>query len=60
MDTVWVGDREHYLIGAHDCGIKHREIVNEAEWWNLPFFCYLGSLIGFGHLGQIQLSEENF
>ena len=22
-----------------------------AEWWNLPFFCYLGSLIGFGHLG---------
>ena len=22
-----------------------------SEWWNLPFFCYLGSLIGFGHLG---------
>ena len=28
------------------------------EWQNLPFFCYFGSLIGFGHLGQIQVSEE--
>ena len=30
------------------------------EWRNLPFFCYFGSLIGLGHLGQIQVSEENF
>ena len=24
------------------------------------FFCYFGSLIGFGGLGQIEVSEENF
>ena len=28
------------------------------EWYKLAFFCYFGSLIGFGGLGQIEVSEK--
>jgi hypothetical protein len=37
---------------------SHHGRAVTTEWQNLPFFCYFGSLIGFGHLGQIQVSEE--
>ena len=30
------------------------------EWYKLAFFCYFGSLIGFGGLGQIEVSEKKF
>eukprot|EP00966_Prymnesium_polylepis_P238749 5521758-Prymnesium_polylepis.1 len=29
----------------------------EPEWHKLPFFCYFSSLIGLGHVGQIQVSD---
>ena len=58
--TSWDAVPESHACDSDIHAVAAGYLADVPELWNLPFFCYLGSLIGFGHLGQIQLSEENF
>eukprot|EP00966_Prymnesium_polylepis_P049462 1144949-Prymnesium_polylepis.1 len=49
-------------IEVHDDERSNGHTVKVVQYrvLELAFFLYFGSLIGFGHLGQIQVSEDFF